>query len=193
MGTLRKEINDVIKQIEDFIDTLASALSPWWKSDGRTRDFQKRRTDAFIIELLQEFHMFIPIRLAEIVSKLVPISFTIPIMGLSVDILKLVTSPSYQQELIDQMSGKQFLDQINQKYDEIAKLKEKLSDPNLSAEEKAKIEEQLAKLNADILNLEDLRLKLVDKFFSLVPEEFRQFDGEFGVLDPENLRLHSSI
>ena len=40
-------------------------------------------------------------------------------MGLSVDILKLVTSPSYQQELIDQMSGKQFLDQINQKYDEI--------------------------------------------------------------------------
>ena len=184
MGTLRKEINDVIKQIEDFIDTLASALSPWWKSDGRTRDFQKEARDAFT-ELLQEFHMFIPIKISEIVSKLVPISFTIPIMGLSVDILKLVTSPSYQQELIDQMSGKQFLDQINKKYDEIAKLKEKLSDPNLSAEEKAKIEEQLAKLNADILNLEDLRLKLVDKFFSLVPEEFRQFDGEFGVLDPE--------
>lgn len=184
MGTLREEMNDVIEQVEDFIDTLSSALSPYWKSDGRTRDWQKEARDAFT-ELLQEFHMFVPTKIAELVSKLVPISWTIPILGLQVDVLKLVTSPSYQQELIDQMSGKQFLDQINEKYDEIAKLKEKLSDPNLSAEEKAKIEEELAKLNADILNLEDLRLKLVDKFFSLVPEEFRQFDGEFGALDPE--------
>ena len=90
--------------------------------------------------------MFIPIKISEIVSKLVPISFTIPIMGLSVDILKLVTSPSYQQELIDQMSGKQFLDQINQKYDEIAKLKEKLSDPNLSAEEIQRLKNNLQNL-----------------------------------------------
>ena len=184
MGTLREEMNDVIEQVEDFIDTLSSALSPYWKSDGRTRDWQKEARDAFT-ELLQEFHMFIPTKVAELVAKFVPISWTIPILGLQVDVLKLVTSPSYQQELIDQMSGKQFLDQINEKYDEIAKLKEKLSDPNLSAEEKAKIEEELAKLNADILNLEDLRLKLVDKFFSMVPEEFRQFDGDFGVLDPE--------
>ena len=43
---------------------------------------------------------------------------------------------------------------------------ELFSDLEQSAEEKAKIEEQIAKLNGDILNLEDLRLKLVDKFFS---------------------------
>ena len=29
-------------------------------------------------------------------------------MGLSIDIIKLITSPAYKQELIDQISGKQF-------------------------------------------------------------------------------------
>ena len=30
-----------------------------------------------------------------------------------------------------------------------------------------------------------MREEWVDKFFQLIPEEFRQFDGEFGVVDPE--------
>ena len=69
-------------------------------------------------------------------------------------------------------------------------VKEKLSDL-IYLQKKPKIEEQLQN-QCRYFKLEDLRLKLVDKFFSLVPEEFRQFDGEFGVLDPE-ARLHSSI
>ena len=195
-GVIQGQIDDVVKTIEEFVDTLSDILSPYWDKDGLNRDWQKEARDAFE-ELLQEFHTYIPTKIAEIISSIVPISFTIPLMGLSIDILKLITSPAYKQELIDQISGKSFDLQIVETFkdiqkinDDIEKLVEELADPDISMEDHIKKTEELEALEkkrSDLLfSVEDIyKLKddFVDKFFQMVPEEFRQFDGEFGVVD----------
>ncbi len=195
-GEIQKQIDDVVKTIEEFVDTLATILSPYWDKDGLNRDWQKEARDAFK-ELLEEFHTYIPTKIAEIISSIVPISFTISLMGLSIDILKLITSPAYKKELIDQISGIQFdlqivdtFKEIQKINEDIEKLVEELADPDISMEDHiAKTEEleALEKKKADMLvsidDLYKLKDEFVDKFFQMVPEEFRQFDGEFGVLD----------
>lgn len=195
-GVIQGQIDDVVKTIEDFVEKLSDILSPYWDKDGLNRDWQKEARDAFK-ELLEEFHTYIPTKIAELISKIVPISFTINIMGLDINIIKLITSPSYKKELIDQISGIQFDLQIVEKFkeiqkinEEIDKLVEELADPDISMEDHIKKSEELEALEkkkADMLvsidDLYKLKDEFVDKFFQMVPEEFRQFDGEFGVLD----------
>ena len=195
-GVIQGQIDDVVKTIEEFVDTLADILSPYWDKDGLNRDWQKEAREAFK-ELLEEFHTYIPTKIAEIISKIVPISFTVNIMGLSIDIIKLVTSPAYKQELIDQISGKQFDLQIVEKFkeiqkinDDIDKLVEELADPDISMEDHIKKTEELEALEKKkaemLVSIDDIyKLKddFIDKLFQLVPEEFRNFDGEFGVVD----------
>ena len=50
---VKEEIQKVIKDIEDFIDSIAEILSPFWEK-GKVRNWQKEINDA-ITELLQEF------------------------------------------------------------------------------------------------------------------------------------------
>ena len=151
-GVIQGQIDDVVKTIEEFVDTLANILSPYWDKDGLNRNWQKEAREAFK-ELLEEFHTYIPTKIAEIISKIVPISFTVNIMGLSIDIIKLVTSPAYKQELIDQISGKQFDLQIVEKFKEIQKINEdidklveELADPDISMEDHIKKTEELEAL-----------------------------------------------
>ena len=195
-GVIQKEIDDVVKTVEEFVDILSDVLSPWWNTKGLNRDWQKEARDAFE-ELLQEFHLYIPVKIAELLSKLVPISFAINVLGISIDVLKLVTDPAYQKELQDQISGINFDLQIVEKFkelekinDKIAKLVEELADPDISMEDHIKKSEELFALEEEkktILGaidiIYDLKDGFIDKFWQLVPEEFRQFDGEFGVVD----------
>ena len=195
-GVIQGQIDDVVKTIEEFVDTLADILSPYWDKDGLNRDWQKEAREAFK-ELLEEFHTYIPTKIAEIISKIVPITFTVNIMGLEINIIKLITSPAYKQELIDQISGKQFDLQIVEKFkeiqkinDDIDKLVEELADPDISMEDHIKKTEELEALEKKkaemLVSIDDIyKLKddFIDKLFQLVPEEFRNFDGEFGVVD----------
>jgi hypothetical protein len=187
---VQKEIKEVQTTIEDFVETLETALSPYWAKteDKQNRDWQKEAKDAFE-ELLADFHTYIPTKIAELLSKLVPFDFNINIMGLSINILKLVTSPSYRTELQEQLAGKSFVIQIKAKqkeFEELSKkLKEQANDLTTDEEELIKIDEKRDKLQEEIDSLYVSKKELVDKFFKLIPEEFRQFDGEFGVVDDE--------
>ena len=195
-GAIQEQIDDVVKTVEDFVDTLATILSPYWDKDGLNRDWQKEARSAFQ-ELLEEFHTYIPTKVAELISAIVPISFTLPIMGLSIDVLKLITSPAYKQELIDQISGVSFDLQIVEKFKEVQKINEdidklveELADPDISIDDHIKKTEELEALQKkktemlgsidDIYKLKD---DFIDKLWKMVPEEFRQFDGEYGVVD----------
>ncbi len=195
-GVIQEQIDEVEKTVEDFVDTLATILSPYWDKDGLNRDWQKEARSAFQ-ELLEEFHTYIPTKVAELISAIVPISFTLPIMGLSIDVLKLITSPAYKQELIDQISGKSFDLQIVEQFKEVQKINEdidklveELADPDISMEDHIKKTEELealGKQKIDMLGSIDDIYKLkddfIDKLWKIVPEEFRQFDGEYGVVD----------
>ena len=39
-GAIQEQIDDVVKTVEDFVDTLATILSPYWDKDGLNRDWQ---------------------------------------------------------------------------------------------------------------------------------------------------------
>ena len=183
LGELKEEVLEVIEQITKFVDSLSEILSPYWKK-GQTRNWQKEARDAFA-ELLQEFHTYIPAKIAELVGKLVPALPTINIFGLEIDIIKLVVSPNYRQELKDQIGGSQFVTQIVETKKQLAELQKKQTNPDLTDEERDELQKQIDKLKEGIIDLEKLREEWVDKFFQLIPEEFRQFDGEFGVVDPD--------
>ena len=178
-GEIKEKIDETIEDIEKFIEDLADILSPFWQK-GSVRNWQKEARDAFT-ELLQEFHTYIPTKIAELVSKLVPFNFTINIMGLSIDILRLVASPSYKNELIDQIAGKNYLTQIISKKKELADLQEQQK----STPDDKELQEKIDTLKKEIEDLEKKREEWVDKFFNMIPEGLRQFDGEFGVIDVE--------
>ena len=215
---LQKQVDEIDQTITDFVEDLGDILSPYWQKSEQKRDWPQEARDAFT-ELLSEFHTYISTKVAELISKIVSISFTVNILGLQIDVLKLVASPNYRKELQDQIAGKSFTLQIVAKRKRLAEVEKEIEEiiDNIDEEEFAivptemtelgfedvviipgteaqrpaqadKLKELLAeerKLKEEIEALEKARSEHVDRFFSLIPEEFRQFDGEFGVLDEE--------
>jgi len=160
---VKEQIEDLIKTIEDFIETISGILSPYWKK-GQTRNWQKEANDA-ITEFIQEFHIYVPTKVAELITKIIPIGLTFPIFGLSIDITKLFT-PAYQKELQDQISGMSA--EWKTKLD---KLKTDLKDGKMTAEE----------FKAEMEKLTSAKSQIVDKFYKLLPENMRGWGSQFGV------------
>ena len=217
---LQKQVDEIDQTITDFVEDLSDILSPYWQKSEQKRDWPQEARDAFT-ELLSEFHTYISTKVAELISKIVSISFTVNILGLQIDVLKLVASPNYRKELQDQIAGKSFTLQIVAKRKRLAEVEKEIEEiidnideeefaivptnisdteidergfsiiPGVSAQRPAqadRLKELFAeekKLKEEIEALEKARSEHVDRFFSLIPEEFRQFDGEFGVLDEE--------
>ena len=115
------EIEDTVKDIEETIENVTDLFSPWWQK-GNVRQLEKEAEDAFT-ELTQEFHIFVPVKMMEMISKIVPVEFTVPVLGLSIDVLR-ISDGDYQEKLKGQIT---------------------------------------------------------DEMYALVPEQYRYFDGEFGV------------
>ncbi len=160
---VKEQIEKVIKDIEEFVKVLEDLFSPYWKK-GQTRNWQKEANDA-ITEFIQEFHLFIPTKIAEIISKIIPIELTINIFGLSIDITR-VFDPAYQQEIQDQISG------MGPDYmKKLEELRKDLEDGKITAEE----------FKEKLKDLTSLRKKIVDKFYNLIPENMRAWDTQFGV------------
>lgn len=159
----QEQIDKICEDIEKFIETISEILSPYWKK-GQTRNWQKEARDA-ITEFIQEFHIYIPTKIAELISKLIPVSLTLSLFGLTIDCLRLF-DPAYQKELQDQITGitKEHLDKLKE-------LKEDLEKGVMTQEE----------FNKKLKELNEKKSLIVNKFFALIPENIRGFDGDFGV------------
>lgn len=159
------EIEDKIKEVEDTIDDIATFFEPYWEKGKTVRQLEKETEDAFT-ELIQEFHIFIPVKMMEMISKIIPVEFAVPVLGLSIDVLKLISEPSYQQELKAQISG--WSEEYTAKYEQ------------LQADlESGKLEQDAYDSVLD--QMEEEKTKVLDAFYQLVPEQYRLHDGEFGV------------
>ena len=156
----KQEVEEAIEDIEKFMESLGDLLSPYWEK-GTIRNWQKEANDA-ITELLADFHTYIPTKIAEIISKIVPISFTISLFGLSIDILR-IFDKEYQKELKDQIGG--MTPDFKKKLKE---LEEDLKNGKITQEDYDKM----------IQELMEGKSKIIDKFFNLIPESLRGFDGE---------------
>lgn len=99
------EIEDKVKDIEDTIENVTDLFSPWWQK-GNIRQLEKEAEDAFT-ELTQEFHIFIPVKMMEMISKIIPVEFTVPVLGLSIDVLR-ISDGAYQEELKGQITDEMY-------------------------------------------------------------------------------------
>lgn len=95
-----EELFDIIEDIEQIIETVADILSPWWKK-GDIRNVQKEADDAWN-ELIQEYHIFVPVKMMEMISKLIPVEFTVNILGIDIDVLKILEEEE-QKRIIKQI------------------------------------------------------------------------------------------
>jgi len=160
---IQKEIEDQIKEITDTIEGVGDLLAPWWQK-GQVRDWEKEAEDAFT-ELIQDYHIFIPMKIMELISAIIPVTFTVPILGLSIDVLKISTAEE-QERLKAQISGdtEGFRASLQQLKDDF---------------ESGKLEQDAYDSAMD--TLQETKNQIVDTFYSLVPAEYQYFNGEFGV------------
>lgn len=156
------QLEDIIIKVETTIDEVSTILAPYWDKEGKIRNWEKEADDAFN-ELIQEYQLFIPVKIVEMISKLIPVDFNLNIMGIEIDLLKIFTEE-------EQASIKL---QIEERLDELYLL---IPEPFRSwdgtygvkcREWKAKITWQYIKselMNAVTNLLWDLFNKLIEKF-----------------------------
>ena len=160
----REKIEETIEDIEKFMEDLGDLLSPYWEK-GTIRNWAKEANDA-ITELLADFFNYIPTKIAELISKITPISLTITLFGISIDLTR-IFDKEYQKELKDQIGG--ITPEFKKK---LAELEEDLQKGVISQEDYDKA----------IQELMESKSKIIDKFFNFIPESLRGFDGEqFGL------------
>ena len=85
----KEDIEKVIEDVEGFMEKLQSLASPYWEK-GTVRNWGKEAKDA-VEELLQEFHIYVPVKIMELISKIIPVSFNVTILGIDIDVLKVLT------------------------------------------------------------------------------------------------------
>ena len=93
----------IVKDIEDVIEKISDILSPFWEK-GEVRDWQKEAKDAWD-ELIQQYHIYIPTKMLEMISKLIPIDFNVNILGIEINLLKIATAEE-KKKVQDQIKGK---------------------------------------------------------------------------------------
>ncbi|SVC31490.1 uncharacterized protein METZ01_LOCUS284344, partial [marine metagenome] len=93
----KAEMEGIIKEIESYMETFEEILKPYWKT-GTVRDWSKEAKEA-ITDLLAEFHMFIPAKILELISKIIPVPLKLNVIGIEIDILR-ITTAEHQQEII---------------------------------------------------------------------------------------------
>ena len=82
---------EVAKQIQDILDEVRSLLSIYDpKFDGLS--IPEIEWEIMITRLVQDYPMYVQQKILELISKLVPIDFVIPVLGLKIDILKIFTA-----------------------------------------------------------------------------------------------------
>ena len=96
MNGLEKEaqqLRDLLESIEDLLGSFPISISdPVFPTLTVPEIEWERRITAMI----QEYHLFVQVKIMEIIDSVLPISFSVPIMGLSIDVVKLFTDPNYK-------------------------------------------------------------------------------------------------
>jgi len=84
------QLQDIITEVETTIEQVSDLLAPYWDKEGKIRNWEKEADDAFN-ELIQDYQLFIPVKIAELISKLLPVDFNLNIMGIEINLLEIFT------------------------------------------------------------------------------------------------------
>lgn len=96
-----ESVKSVIASLEKVLGNFPISLSkPVYKGVSIPDKEWERRITA----LCQEFHLYVQAKLLEIINSVLPVSFSIPVLGISIDIVQLFASPSYRASLKAQIA-----------------------------------------------------------------------------------------
>jgi len=151
------EIEELKKILED-LKPIFEPFDPKFKK----LEIPEKEWEIMIQRLLEEYPMYIQTQIMNLITTLFPISFTVPILGISIDVLKLVTDRAYLDTIAADISG--FGADIEAKIAELGN--------DLSAEELQK-------------EIDKLRNGKIDSLYALLPDEYKYFDGELGLENQE--------
>ena len=97
------KIMDILETIEDALGNFPiSVTNPLFPTIEIPEIEWERRINAIV----EEFHLFIPVKILEIIATIIPIEFEIEVLGLKIDILKLFEDSAYRAELKVQVAEK---------------------------------------------------------------------------------------
>jgi hypothetical protein len=95
-----EEVRQILEKVDKALGNFPiSASKPYYKSLKIPDDEWERKMTA----LTQEYHLYVQAKLLEIINNVLPVSFTIPVLGISVDIVQLFANASYRASLKQQV------------------------------------------------------------------------------------------
>ena len=97
-----QQLRDLLESIKDLLGSFPISISdPVFPTLTIPEIEWERRITAMV----QEYHLFVQVKIMEIVDSVLPISFSVPIMSLSIDVVKLFTDPNYKVTLKAQIAA----------------------------------------------------------------------------------------
>jgi DNA-binding ferritin-like protein (Dps family) len=95
-----EQVREILEKVDKALGNFPiSASKPYYKSLKIPDDEWERKMTA----LTQEYHLYVQAKILEIINNVLPVSFTIPVLGISVDIVQLFASASYRASLKQQV------------------------------------------------------------------------------------------
>lgn len=123
-----EEIQDKLEDIEKILGYYPlSVPNPLYGTLSIPEIEWERRVGAMI----QEYHLYIQAKIMELINDVLSISFEVSVMGLTIDVVRVFSDPTYIPELKSQIAAN------------------------------------------------------VDQFYALLPEEYKLFDGKFGLVSDD--------
>ena len=155
------EYIEMAESLQDTVDTVRKFFGPYdpkWEK----LSIPEKEWEIMIQRLIEEYPMYIQTEILSLINTLFPISFTMPLLGIQIDVLKLVTDRSYLNELGIEIAGNG-----------------------------ADIKAQIAALSSDLSPearqdaIDKLKNDKIDTLFKLLPDEYKLFAGEYGLENQE--------
>ena len=145
-----------IQKVLDELDVLFDAYDPKFKKIS----VPEKEWEIKVQRLIEEYPIFVQAQIMSLISSYV--SFSVPILGIQIDVLSLCTDRSYLSNLANEISG-------------------------FGPDVEAKIAALSSNLGADELQkeIDKLRNAKIDTLYALLPSEYKFFDGEFGLENQE--------
>jgi len=102
LKTELKKILGFLKSIQELVSKGVATVQDPILATIRAPEIEWERRSA---EIVKEFHLWVQVKILQLFSKLIPINFVVSVIGISVDLVKFVTDPTYVSNLKKSIIG----------------------------------------------------------------------------------------
>ena len=165
------------EKIKDILESARTFFAPYDPKFKRLEMVEKE-WEIMIQRLIEEYPMYIQTEILSLINTLFPISFTMPLLGIQIDLLKLVTDRAYLNELMEDVQG--YGDDVQAQIDALSS--EDLSADDNASEDLSADDNASEDLSPDELQaqIDKLRGDKLDAIYAMLPDEYKLFSGEYG-------------